>query len=37
MELGTALDQAVPVDEVEAPVRDVATFSMRGAWRILQL
>jgi peptide/nickel transport system permease protein len=35
MELGTALDQAVPVDEVEAPVRDVATFSIRGAWRIL--
>ena len=35
MELGTALDQAVPVDEVEAPIRDVATFSIRGAWRIL--
>ncbi len=35
MQLGTALDQAVPVDEVEAPVRDVATFSIRGAWRIL--
>jgi peptide/nickel transport system permease protein len=35
MELGTALDQAVPVDEVEAPVRDVASFSIRGAWRII--
>ena len=35
MELGTALDQAIPVDEVEAPIRDVATFSIRGAWRIL--
>ncbi len=35
MELGTALDQATPVDEIEAPIRDVATFSVRGAWRIL--
>lgn len=35
MELGTALDQATPVDEVEAPIRDVAAFSVRGAWRIL--
>lgn len=35
MELGTALDQALPVDEVEAPIQDVGAFSIRGAWRIL--
>lgn len=35
MELGSALDQALPIDEVEAPVRDVSAFSIRGAWRIL--
>jgi peptide/nickel transport system permease protein len=35
MELGSALDQVTPVDEVDQPAQDVAAFSLRGGGRII--
>jgi peptide/nickel transport system permease protein len=35
MDLGNALDQVVPVDEVEAPVQDLGMFSVRGVARTI--